>query len=92
MNKRKTIAVDDVVGIVNQILKNSEVDAKDVRLGASQVLHQVLMMTGNYKGFRYLRQEEVKSGPPGINCVDGVPYPDYDKRFANTDGSRAHYF
>jgi hypothetical protein len=92
MTKRKTIAVKDVIGIVNEMLKNSEADAKDVRLGASRVLEQVLMKTGHYSGFRYLLPEEVKSGPPGINYVNGLPDTNYNKRFDNTDETRVHYF
>lgn len=92
MNKRKTINVTDLVDMVNGMLKLSESDRADVRQGAMNVLEGVLHETGNYKGFRYLLKDEVLSGNPGVNYLDGNPHPNPTTRFAETDRTRVEYY
>jgi hypothetical protein len=92
MAKRKTIKVEQLVEIVNDMLKNSLEESKERRQGAMNVLEAVLHDTGNYNGFRYLLAEEIVDGAPGINYVYGLPHRDPAKRFANTDRTRVMYF
>jgi len=64
MAKRKTIDVERVKEIVNNLLANSTEDVTPAeRLTAAHVLETVLMETGNYHGFRYL---------PGVYAYDDV--------------------
>lgn len=94
---RKTIKVEDLKNQVNQMLKTSD-DNKEYRHGLMTVLESVLHATDNYRGFRYLRENEVPKGEfPGINYevnTSGhfVPCDDYVQRFFNTDDSRVHYY
>ena len=91
MSKRKTIAVDDVVNRVNHMLAVSTC-SQDIRAGYCLLVEDVLCMTGNYKGFRYLLQDEVPAGElPGVNYENGVPHPDPYKRFDGTDNTRRQY-
>lgn len=92
MAKRKTFNVSDLVDTVNQMLVESKADAQERRQGAMNVLEQVLHSTGNYKGFRYLLADEIAEGQPGVNYLNGVPHPDPELRFANTDRTRVVYF
>ena len=61
MAKRKTIKVDDFRIKVNGMLRESTCDAS-IRKGMMAVLETILHDTGNYKGFRYLNQNEVPKG------------------------------
>ena len=93
---RKTISVSELTDTVNTCLKDSAPDAKDIRQGMMNMLEHVLHTTGNYKGFRYLLQNECE-GQPGVNYDVNergvmVPHPDIGKRFANTDRTRVMYF
>lgn len=92
MAKRKTFNVSDLVDTVNQMLVESKADAQERRQGAMNVLEQVLHITGNYRGFRYLLADEITEGQPGVNYVNGLPHPDPEQRFANTDRTRVMYF
>jgi hypothetical protein len=58
------------------------------RQGISEVVSSILMDTGNYRGFRYLHQNEVPAGfAPGI-----FPSDNYDERFEGTDPTRIQYY
>lgn len=87
---RKTVTVEFLINMTNDICKNSAADRKDIRQGAMNLLETVLHSTGNYKGFRYLLAHEVADGVPGVNYVDGHII-DYPARFANTDRTRVQY-
>lgn len=90
MAKRKTIEVKNVLEICNGILKNST-QTEDFRSGVMVLLEHILHETENYKGFRYLRKDEVPEGElPGIHYENGqiLPYPE---RFYNTDSTRVQY-
>lgn len=87
---RKTFSVDALRDMVNQMCKDSVPESQGIRQGAMLVLEQVLHDTGNYKGFRYLLEGEC-TGQPGVNYLNGLPHPDYQKRFENTDPTRVQY-
>lgn len=94
---RKTFEVNQLILQVNDMCKESTC-SPDVRQGMMNLLENVLHETGNYRGFRYLLQDQVPAGEkPGVNydvSENGtmVPHPDYEKRFANTDRTRVYYF
>ena len=91
MSKRKTISVDLVVDKANAMLATSTCSA-EVRQGVINLLEDILMETGNYKGFRYLLQDEVPAKQlPGVNYENGLPHKDYELRFKDTDCTRVQY-
>jgi hypothetical protein len=57
-------------------------------------LEEVLHRTGNYQGFHYLTESQVKSGYTfGINTnEDGSLSHVYAERFEGTDNTRVQYF
>lgn len=61
MTTRKTIPVEDVKRMANDMLRDSVDDMTDGRIAVAILLEQVLMATGNYHGFRYL---------PGVVEID----------------------
>jgi len=91
MAKRKTYNVSELVDLVNGICKNSAPEVADRRQGAMNVLEAVLHETGNYKGFRYLLEDEC-TGNPGVRYLNGLPHPDFELRFKDTDRTRVMYF
>jgi len=89
---RKTVTVEFLINMTNDICKDSAPDRADIRQGAMNLLESALHSTGNYKGFRYLLNTECK-GNPGVNYDErGLPNADYEARFANTDRTRVQYF
>ena len=88
---RKTFNVSELVDTVNSMLKDSGPEVAERRQGMMNVLEHVLHESGLYKGFRYLLQEECE-GLPGVNYLNGVPHPDINLRFADTDRTRVMYF
>jgi hypothetical protein len=88
---RKTINVKAMVKYANWQLKQS-VTNQEHRRGIQTMVEQLLMESSNYRGFRYLKQDEVPEGhPPGIQMTEEgkmLPYPD---RFEGTDDSRVEY-
>ena len=89
---RKTVTVEFLINMTNDICKDSAPDRVDVRQGAMNLLESALHSTGNYKGFRYLLNTECE-GNPGVNYDErGLPDTDYEARFANTDKTRVKYF
>ena len=91
MSKRKTVAVSELITMVNSICKDSQSDRSDVRQGAMNVLESVLHSTGNYKGFRYLLAGEC-GGAPGVIYEGNMPHPDIELRFKGTDRTRVEYY
>lgn len=89
---RKTIHVEHLKKHVNDNLRLSEA-SPDNRQGRISLLEAMLHLTGNYKGFCYLKEDEVPAGQlPGIrtdNYVDGVVELD---AFRNTDPTRVKYY
>lgn len=91
---RKTIEISNLIDYVNGILAaetNSE-ESKTMRAGATLVLEQALMKTGNYAGFRNLSNHDLPAHiTPGIRCDENGALP-YPERFENVDDTRRHYF
>jgi len=87
---RKTIEVETLKNRINHMLAMGE-DGPDFRSGLALLLESVLHETGNYRGFRYLLEGQCP-GLPGVNYLDGVPHPDYKKRFENTDDTRVEFY
>jgi hypothetical protein len=87
---RKTIEVDKLVTAVNGVLAKHN-GSREIRQGMINLLDYALHETGNYRGFRYLMQDEVPDGAlPGVRYENGeiLPYPE---RFHNTDFTRVQY-
>ena len=91
MARRKTIDVEVVKEWANQQLESADWatnNPKIYRYGIMNMLENVLMSTGNYKGFRYLGVDEIPAG-----CTPGVRRDrDADHLFDNTDNTRVRYF
>ena len=91
--RRKTIEVQAVVETVNRLLRGTDAGVKDLRRGAIFALEEILATTGTYRGFGYLRQDEVADGAPGVITLEGGGvHPDIIARFAGTDSTRRFYF
>ena len=87
----KTIKVNEFVDKVNDMLANSTVEP-EARKGIVAVADHFLHDTGNYYGFRYLRDYEVPTGhKPGINRNPDGTLPDIDTRFLDTDDTRIQF-
>ena len=89
MAKRKTFEVETLKNRINHMLASSAADEVQFRTAYTVLLESILHETGNYRGFGYLLECD---GLPGINYLDGMPHPDYEKRFANTDKTRVMYY
>jgi acetylglutamate synthase len=88
---RKTINVKALVDHANMMLKESVTD-QGQRRGVQAMIEEVLHRSGNYKGFRYLMQEEVPYGHlPGIHMDTNGRMLPYLERFEGTDSSRVEY-
>jgi hypothetical protein len=85
MAKRKTFPVDLLKRKVNNRNKTSTCYA-DARNGWNSVLEDVLMATGNYNGYRYLKVGEV---PPGQ--LPGMVWHDDPEKRTFPDPSRREY-
>ena len=107
---RKTINVEEVKDWANQQFESTvrwnaetneyvEVDAA-WREGVQTMLENILMSTDNYKGFRYLREDEVpEKALPGIRETEsgfGKSIEELEEiqfgKFKNTDRTRVRYF
>lgn len=87
MRARKTIDVETVIGDINHQLKFSIAD-KEFREGLISIAEQILMKTGNYKGFSYLTKDEIPLGElPGIRPQELEP----KEKFDNTDHTRVRF-
>lgn len=88
---RKTLSVKQLVQCANAMLKNS-VNSPSYRAGVQSMVEEILHTSGNYKGFRYLKQEEVPPQKwPGIHTqADGTMLPP-SERFKFTDRTRVAY-
>ena len=89
MSKRKTINVAEVRYTVNHILATATTDDdkhRQYRMGMILLLEDMLMQTGNYKGYAYLTQDEIIP-----DCRPGVRYEDGKANFIDTDDTRRYY-
>ena len=89
---KKTISVEKLKDTINSCLANSTCEP-EVRHGMIFVLEHVLFETGNYEGYKYLSQDQVREDMlPGVRYgSDGNILP-YEQRFVDTDSTRRHYF
>ncbi len=60
--KRKTIAIESIKEQANKIFLESSNDYADQRKAIQYFVGDLLMQTGNYKGYGYLSRSDVKSG------------------------------
>ena len=97
---RKTIEVETLKNIVNEVLATSTDEygaTRGYRQGMMNLLEEVLHDTGNYKGYRNLMLKDVPAGEkPGImvNETGLIEHTPIEVRFdkATTDNTRVHYF
>ena len=87
----KTVNVNKVLEKLNLFLKDSNPEMQERRSGIIFALETMLFEANSYEGFRYLTQEET-TGNPGVVYKDGVPHPDIELRFKDTDRTRVQYF
>ena len=74
MKARKTIVIKVIKERANRFLAQSRNDHSEVRKGHQGLATILLMDAGAYKGFDYLRKEDVAPGVTfGIEWVDGKP-------------------
>lgn len=92
---RKTVEISYLRTMINDILAlhmGNGVEDRRYREGMIAVLEAALHETGNYRGFVYLTSEQVPAlNAPGIQYLDGMMHPDYQKRFENTDPTRIRF-
>jgi hypothetical protein len=61
-----TLQIQQLVGLVNRLNRFSK-DEPPVRKGWNLIVEEVLLQTGNYKGFKLLGPDEVPDGHiPGV--------------------------
>lgn len=89
---KKTLKVEELKNTINNSLANS-VTGQEFRRGLIFVLEDVLFATGNYGGFKYLKENDVPEGElPGVRYdLHGGILP-YEQRFKETDDTRRHYY
>ncbi len=95
MAARKTIKVQELKRLINDMIKGSVNEYKEGRIALAVLLETVLMDTGNYHGFRYLNPDDMKDvqgTTVGINAVDYSKDPTMEEKFDGTDSTRVEYF
>ena len=65
MMKRKTVDVEYMKAFANGMMASTNPLGKEVRLGVSYMLEEMLHRTGNYKGFKFLDQKVLDNQPDG---------------------------
>lgn len=74
MKARKTIEIEVIKERVNRFLAHSRNEDSQVRKGHHGLATMLMMEAGAYKGFHYLRKEDVAPGMTfGVEWVDGKP-------------------
>lgn len=92
MAKRKTFEVEKLKAIVN-IANMSIYGSKDQRDGANSLLEHVLHETGNYKGFKYLREEDLPTvDHDGKRIKPGIIFDHENHNHVYPDESRRMYY
>ena len=81
--KRKTIPVEDIREQANRFFLNSCNDFSAQRKALQSFVSDILMQTGNYRGFGYLTKDDVKEGSTfGIDRTNlPVTFPDESRIF-----------
>jgi len=80
-NSDKTITIQDLVEIVNEI--NKESGTLELRKTCNHILETVLKKTDNYRGYIYLSDKDIPEGEkPGIiETQTGYTFPDESRRY-----------
>jgi hypothetical protein len=60
---RKTIEVSRVRDIANAMLKNSDADVSEARIGVYMLLESILMATDNYHGYGHIDGNQGNTDP-----------------------------
>jgi hypothetical protein len=83
MKKRKTFEVDSLKEQANRFFLNSANDFSSQRKTLQYFVGDILMQTGNYRGFGYLTKNDVKEGSTFGIDRDTVPstFPDESRIF-----------
>jgi hypothetical protein len=81
--KRKTIPVENIREQANRFFQNSKNDFADQRIALQYFVGDLLMQTGNYKGFGYLSKSDVTPGTTFGVDRDTLPvtFPDESRIF-----------
>lgn len=88
--QRKTFSVAALLFRTNFRNRMGTINA-DQRKGMNMVMEEVLLATGNYKGFAYNLPQNVPPGcAPGINNVD-MQTATMEEKFDGTDSTRVTY-
>ena len=82
---RRSITVVELKNKVNGRLRETGPNDVQYRVSDMHLLEWVLHETGNYKGYYYLHEKDIKGGNPGIR-------PDCDDMFNKTDPTRVNYY
>jgi len=77
MSKRKTIEVEAIKDQANKVFRDSADEYKTGRAATQTFVEDLLMKTGNYKGFRYLTKGETAGKSFGIT-FDETNTPTYN--------------
>lgn len=92
---RKTIEIEKVKELVNDMLLHTPDKDTERRVGAFIVLEQLLHDTGNYQGYNHLTSQHMGESLNGksigidiIACNAG----DWENQFKDCDDTRRYYF
>ncbi len=89
--KRKTISVDEVKAMVNDMIFHSMDNKVEGRIALGIMLENILHKTGNYRGFAYLSELQMKESKEGTTV--GIRYDKGpNSHFVDTDHTRVSYF
>ena len=97
---KKTIKIEDLRKITNNMLLHSVDEWIDQRQGAMSLLEDILHKTGNYKGFGYLSSRDMLQSNGGTTVgINTNKWPDavkkkmtYAEQFKGTDKTRVYYY
>ena len=93
MKERKTISVSDFKSEINWAL-SAEVYTKQQREALQYTAEKILINNGSYKGFNYLRIDQVPKGcVAGVNVRTGedLDATDVEEKFKETDSTRVYF-
>ena len=96
---RKTLMVETLKSYVNGQLLNTPDDKHFERRALMEMVELMLFETGNYKGFRYLCERDMRLSDYGqsvginISNAEDVKFdPSEPAVWENTDNTRVQYF
>lgn len=89
---RKTFKVEELIKVVNAANK-SPYGTSEQRHGANSLLEYVLHETDNYKGFKYLREEDLPNVDiDGKRIKPGIIFDEVNHDHVYPDDSRRMYY